>query len=394
MNPPNSFFSNKSSIHWFGNLSLGKSDFFLLIILFSGFLFRLYIAFFSGLPVIHRDTIDYFKQADAIINGGYINYFPNGYPFLIALTKMIAGTYTVTVLLWFNIILSTLNIYLVFFIAKKVFENQNIAFIAAVLIAVFPTQINYARWLTTEVPTAFLLLSVYYFYYKDKFWISGLFFGLATVVRTDEAPVFLLLIVVLWIHYHRVNIRLFIFAVIPLLVVAMFCYTKTGQFSIAGHGQVNIMYSITSSGSYVDWYYQDKHPEVNTTGKAVKMYFDNMLEHPRQFVRSRFANLWELWGFFPSSDHGSRGFVSRFIIGASNFFMIFFGIFACWKTRKNINALILIIPFVIATPLHVFLLALPRYTYPVEPFMIILASWTLYRLIFRHQTLKSSPYIK
>lgn len=350
-------------------------------ILLIGFLLRVAFCFFTHLPHMHRDSIDYFKQADSLLAGGYINYFPNGYPFMIAAVKGIAGGYAISVLLWLNIILSTLTIWFVYDIGKRLFRQEEVALLAALLVAVFPTQLNYVRWLMSEVPTLFFLLGAFFFYYRDRKWVSGLFFGLATVVRTDEAPVFLLLIVAALVFCRKWEVRLLIGALLPILAVGYYCYLKTGDFSIAGHGKVNILYSITASGGYVDWYFQDKHPEIQTTGQAIGMYVDHIKHEPGEFIRQRLANLWELWGFYPSSSDGNRGLLSRLGIGLENAFMLFLGLYGWWKNRKNFNISVLILPFLVATPMHSLLLALPRYTYPVEPFMILLAAWTVHRIL-------------
>jgi hypothetical protein len=349
----------------------------LAIIFAIGIVLRIYIAFFTSLPHMHRDSIDYFGQADALMRGGYINYFPNGYPFIIAFVKTISPNATTDILLWLNIVLSFLQIYMAYDIAKRIFGSEKTALLAAIIIAVFPTQINYVRWLTSEVPSSFFLLGGYFFYLRKQNWLSGLCFGLATVIRTELLPIVILIAIIeLW-RNRSLNIRLAAATAIPMLIVAGYCYMKTGNFSIAGHSRVNILLSVSASGSYVDWNFVDKHPEINTSSKATKMYLDHLKADPMEYAKIRMINLWELWGFYPSSSDGNRGTISRIVIGLENFFMLVFGIWGWWRNRRNRFALIMILPFVIVTAVHVLLLALPRYTYTAEPFMIILASWAL-----------------
>jgi hypothetical protein len=350
-------------------------------ILLLALLVRVWLCFFTHLPHLYKDSYEYINQGDTLLAGGYINYFPNGYPAILALLRLIGGGKMIGLLLLVNIGMSVLAVWFVYDIALRIFRHTPVALIAAFLAAFFPTQLNYVRWVSTEVPTEFFLLGAFYFYYREKKWMSGLFFGLATIVRTDEAPVFVLLIIVEALWQKKFNWRLLAGSFLPILAVGFYCYGKTGNFSIAGHGKVNILYSVTASGGYVDWYFQDKHPEIGTTGQAVKMYLDHMKTEPGEFMKQKLANLWELWGFYPSSSDGNRGWVSRLSIGLGNAFMLFFGIYAWWKNRRIFAVFIVMIPFIVATPLHTLLLALPRYTYPVEPFMLLLAAWTLHRLI-------------
>jgi len=136
---------------------------------------------------------------------------------------------------------------------------------------------------------------------------------------------------------------------------------------------INILYAVTASGGRVDYYMGDKHPEINTTGKALQMYWDHMLDQPGEYIRQRLANLWELWGC-PSAADGGRGMGSRIIMLTGNLFMVILGFVGWWKNRKIFNVSV---PFLVVTPLHTLLIAIPRYTYPVEPFMLILSAWAL-----------------
>lgn len=352
-------------------------------ILSIALLLRVYMSFFTSLPHMHRDSIDYFAQADALISGGYINYFPNGYPFIIAGFKIFAGIYSDTWLLILNICLSTTTVFLVFKISLKVFRNVSIALLAAGILAVLPTQINYVRWLTSEVPSEFFLVAGYYCYTSQKPWLGGILFGLAIAIRTEFIPILLLLLLAEVIWQKRFSFKLSMGALIPVLILGWYCYGKTGEWSIAGHGKVNVMYSVTASGDNVDWYFNDKHPEIKTTGQAIDMYMDTMRAYPGKFIKDRVTNLYNLWSFYPGSSDESRSQVSRLVMGAGNLFMIVFGFLGWWYNRRNYYSFILIFPFIIVTGVHVFFLAISRYTYPVEPFMIILGSWTLMRVLWK-----------
>lgn len=359
---------------------------FLAGILLLGILLRIGICFFTHLPNMHKDSFEYYKQADTLLAGGYTNYFPNGYPFLIALVKIISVTHTDTILLWCNIIMSSLTIWFVYDIGKRLSGQTSLGLVAAGILAVFPSQINYVRWLMTEVPTSFFLLGAFFFYYRRQYAWSGLFAGIAVVVRTNVAPVFVLLLI-LEIYrlvknkQPRLTAKMLSLLsagfFLPVLLVCYYSDIKTGDFSVSGNNQINILYAVTASGDYIDYTLGDKHPEINTTGKAVHMYLDHLVTSPLQFARQKLANLWELWGFYASASDGGRGVGSRILLGAGNFFLVVFGLIGWWHHRKNFSVSILILPFLVVTLLHTFLFAMPRYTYPVEPFMLLLAAWAV-----------------
>jgi hypothetical protein len=353
----------------------------LLFILILAAIPRIYIAFFSGLPQMHVDTVGYFEQADTILKGNYTNYFPNGYPFITAFTKLISGGSFITVLLCLNIIAAVVSVYFVFDITKHVFQNKSIALLAAFIMACFPTQINYVRWLLTEVPSTFFLLGFYFFYCRNKNMAAGVFMGIAAVIRTEMLPIFLLTVGVEFLMKRKIRLLLFAGVTIPILAVSFYSYVKTGQFTTSGHGKVNILYSITASGGYIDWEFQDKHPEIKNSKEAMQLYLQYLKDDPGTFIKNRFLNLWELWSFFPSASDGNRGFASRLMIGMINLFLLSFGFYSSWKNRRNMLALILLAPFVVVTGVHFVLYSLTRYTFTVEPFMIMLSSFAVFRLL-------------
>lgn len=344
------------------------------LIIIVGFLLRVAICFLSGLPHRHEDTPEYYHQADILLTGGYLNFFPNGYPLMMAIAKSIAHSYSDTFLLWCNILFSTLTIWFVYDIGKRVFSNSFIALLAAAIIAVFPSQVNYVRWLTTELPATFLLLGAFFFYYRKQYIRSGIFFALAIFVRTNVAPIAIALLAIKTIREKKIPWRLAAGTVLPLVIVGLYCFWKTGVFSIAGNNEINILYSITARGDYVDFRYNEEHPELNTGEKIVSAYFDHMRSEPLDYLGQKWANYWELWGFYPSSLHGARQMKARLLIGAGNFFMIVFGCIGWWLHRRSFAVNLLAVPFIAVTTVHVILFVLTRYTCPVEPFMILLAT--------------------
>lgn len=354
-----------------------------LLILALGFACRVIACFFSSLRHIHTDSQDYFSQANALLGGGYINFFPNGYPLIVASIRRLAGGAALNALLWMNILMSTAVIYFVYDISLRVFRRQQIALVSALIVAFFPSQINYARWLMTEVPTTFFMAGAFWLYYRNRWFGAGLFLGAATLVRTEILPVMVLLLLADLFFKKRFNFLLLTGSLIPLLALGYYCYTKTGEFSLAGHGKFNVMASVTASGSYVDWHYSEKHPEYDTKAKAIGLYFETFKKQPLSFIGNRLANLWELWGFYASDTVMGRSVFVRFVIGMGNLFLILFGGWGWWMNRKNFDASILMIPFLVITCVHIVFFAMQRYTYPVEPFMIILAGWPLSRFVAR-----------
>lgn len=347
------------------------------IILVLGFLLRVFLVFVVPMVHMHRDSYEYYRQADILLMGRYLNYFPNGYPFIVAIAEWLSNNHSQLLLLWLNIGMSTLTIYFVYDIGKRVYGKTSIGLIAALIMALFPPLLNYVRWVMSEIPTIFFLLGAYFFYYRKQYGWCGLFFGLATVIRTNVAAIFVLLAVLELLWLRKLNYKMLITAFLPILAVGTYCYLQTGKFSIEGNARINILYSVTASGDNIDFRIGEKYPQIDTEDKAVKMYVDHMKKAPLEYIRQRLANFWELWGFYASDAGGFRHPANRALLGLSNFFLVVFGLFGWWKVRRQFYSVILILPFVVLTAVHSILVAIPRYSYPAHPFMILLGSWTI-----------------
>lgn len=345
---------------------------------------RIYLCFFTHLPHTEVDSYGYLSQADTLLQGGYTDYFPNGYPIIIALIKLVTGAqYLIPALLWLNILMSLATLWFVFDIAHRLSNKYTYGVLAAAILAFFPTQINYVRWVYSEMPAGFFLVGAFFFYYRKQWIAAGLFFGIATMIRNNIQPIFLILFVIHIIHGKRIPWALIIATAIPLIALGSYCKIKTGKFSTAGNSRINILFAASADGTDVDFTMGDKHPEAQTTGQAMKVYLDSAKDHPVRFIKQRADNLWVYWGFYSTEANGGRGLGARLLLGLGNLYLIVFGLWGWWRQRKYYPVSIMIIPFVILTVLHSMLVALPRYTYPVEPFLILLSVWAVLPLTGR-----------
>jgi Dolichyl-phosphate-mannose-protein mannosyltransferase len=352
-------------------------------IVMLGLLIRIIMVFVLHLPHMHKDSYEYYRQAAIMQQGSYLNYFPNGYPFVILIAKTLSANHSQAILLWLNVVMSSVTIWWVWDIGKRLFHDTGVALTAAFIMAIFPSLINYVRWIMTETPTTFFLVGAYFFYYRKQFWLCGLMFGLAAVIRANIAPVFVLLFLLELIALKKVNYRLLVGALVPILIVSCYCYDQTGKFAIAGNARVNILYAVTASGSHIDFSMTDEYPEIDTKAKAERMYFDHMKKEPGEFMRQRLANAWELWGFYASDSDGHRSPLASIMLGVCNVFLLGAGLFGWWINRKNFMISILILPFLVVTVICVMLITIPRYGYPAEPFLMLTGSWTLVWLMRR-----------
>lgn len=355
----------------------------LFFIISIGFLVRVAVCFLFHLPHRHTDTFMYYDQAAALIKGGYINYAPNGFPGLIALVEKVFNTSNPDyILLGMNILMGTCSIIFVYVITEQLFKNHYISIVAAILMALYPNQVSHTRWILTEVPCTFFILGAYYTWLnKQRLW-SGIFLGISVLFRPTLLPVGLCLLLYQIFRSRRIPFSFITGITIPLLGIALFSYVKIGKFSITGNETVNVVYAVSSytarTNGEIDWDAPKRHPEIQTSAQARKLYFQHAVQDPVLFVKQRLASFWELWGFFPSSMNGTRGVGARLFIGLFNLFLISGSVFCIIKTFFDHRVLFLLFPVLSLTFIHVMLVSLARYTVPMEPYLIILTSWTIY----------------
>ena len=124
----------------------------------------------------------------------------------------------------------------------------------------------------------------------------------------------------------------------------------------------------------------DFHPRwitANELAHPIATYIQFALAHPIQFFWQRVSSLWELWGPWPAatvSDLGeSRSSLARILI-ALHFPALLLAAAAMWKRRNSLKVWLLASPILMITAVHMMFYSVPRYTFPAEPGLIVLAT--------------------
>jgi hypothetical protein len=333
----------------------------LLILLIAAFFVRIIGATYARMPHYTIDSYNYIWQADILRNGGYSNYFPNGYPLIIYLVSLISPLEAG--LLWLNIILSLFTVLLVYLIAKNLTGNMKIALISAAIVTLYPNQVNYVHFILTEVPcTFFLALSVYLFQ-KEKPVYSGLAMGAALIIRTTIVFIPVLFFIYLFLNSRRKeSIIYFIsFLIIPVLLM-LYGYLVSGDFTLGRNFTHNIYVTI-----------KEPYKISYTKLEGISAYCNAFISSPVQFLTDRFHSFWNLWSFLPYKADGFRSYLSYRLLVGLRFPLLILGIYGYLKSEKNSVTLMLLLPAVSITLIHTLFFSSSRFTVPAEPFLIILA---------------------
>lgn len=168
-----------------------------LVIIFIGVILRL-VWIFAMPTYPETDFMWYHVKGKEIAEGkGFLNgiypyytgrpgfptaFRPIGYPGTLAILYFIFGAHFIVAKL-FNIVLSTLIMFLTYKLADKFFGNK-IALLTLLLYALSPLAIAYNSIICSEILfSALLMLSVYLFFNKNNPLLIGLLIGYLTLVR-------------------------------------------------------------------------------------------------------------------------------------------------------------------------------------------------------------------
>lgn len=335
---------------------------------------RFFFIFYEATNWWATDTYLYADQAREILNGNWPSAAPNGYPLLIAGLMTLFGDSWDLAGVLLNMLFSLVVVALVYRLSLERSQSHWIAFLAALLAAVWPSQLVWVRVLYTEVPATFFLCCGLFLHWRRHDVLGGLFLGAAFLIRPTLAPIAGVIGLVLLLTGEKR--RALAVLAIPLLCV--FAAQMMKSTPIAGNDgsflAKNIIlsnYSITEESRSNFEYRGESVPE------AIGMYFNNMIENPAHFAALRFGHFWELWGAWPDrldgrSDGTPRSAIRNAILGLQ-FPLFILGVWAFFR-RLDYLAFVLIVPALVITFIHTALFALPRYNYPAVPFMIVLAA--------------------
>lgn len=357
----------------------------LIFIVAIGFIIRFTLLFKNGVLWFSTDTYDYMTMADAIISGHPIAKFPNGFPLLIALIKIFFQSEKLPfVLVFLNVCLSTIVIGMTAAITIKITKKKYLGVVAALIVALYPNQINYTHQILSEVPTCFLLTLSIFIYLKKNYFVSGLILFAATMFRSDLLLVFpMLFSLTLFYFYKNDKITNAVYYLAGYLAGVIF-YSMLLSYSIVSSTNrygLEILKSLNAN-SIREEYPSIKNFSADEQAHPIRTYFSFMINHPTTYIQQRLSAAENMWGLISAP---SRSLSAQILI-AIRFPIFILGLFGLWKYRSKFEAWIIAMPIIALSIIHIALYSSPRYTYSVEPLLICLASMSLIRRPDTHES--------
>lgn len=155
----------------------------LFIVLFALALIIRLLYYFKA-PVIWWDEAIYVGMAKNLFSNGILGYWENFRPPLLPILLGLGWFAGLPMLFWANIIqlLATLgSIFLVYVLGEKMYKYAGA--IAAAFLVAMPVFLDFGDKILTSIPATTLSLLAIYFVYKRKWYLAGLFLGLALLMR-------------------------------------------------------------------------------------------------------------------------------------------------------------------------------------------------------------------
>jgi hypothetical protein len=343
-----------------------------LVVLALAGISRCYVGFLAGLEHIKPDTPSYLKMADAILAGAPLSDFPNGLPVLLAgLKLLVGGEHLVMAMVGLNVAMSTATVLLAFLIFRRVFDNRH-AVIAALILALWPNQLNYVPQILSEVPCAFFLVAGLWAFVGGRMTAAAVLLCMAGLVRSTVMPLAPILLLLLLRHRRWHDARRFVLG-FGAAYATNLAAQAAGIIAPPSNLTINLLVSIGSTSTEgIDFDLGRFSAEERLDPLATHIRF--ALEHPAAYAAQRLSALWEMWGPWPNSGapFSDRGPTSRAMIGL-RFPLVCLAAISLWHYRRRWQVLALGAPVIVLTVIHTAFFANARFSYPVEPLLAVLA---------------------
>ena len=306
----------------------------------------------------------------------------------------------------FDIVISSLTVLVVYKLAVSIFDNHIVGIFAAIITAVYPYFIFYSIAALTETTYIFLVLLAFYFLYKGKVLPGSIILVLSVLERPTLDLLAPILIFAFSYFVHKLSIKksfmnVGLYLLVYLVLMSPWWihnFTKYDTFVRLNLGDGITWYSGNNplnmsgggvvgseKGDDVDMSEFDKIKDPIEKNNALKKAaFDYIRSNPGRFIELaglKFVRFWRLWPYAPEYESIKYIVMSVFSFGIVLVLSI---AFVLANLKKYFIKLLPIYGMILYfTAVHMVLIASLRYRLPLEPFLIIFASYALYRIYDR-----------
>ncbi|MFH1368201.1 MAG: glycosyltransferase family 39 protein [Elusimicrobiota bacterium] len=386
---------------------------FLICVFAAAAIIRLVFVLRLGYDQLSPDCGEWLSVASDIISGkGYgETWRPPGYSTYLAAAMLVFGK-SILAFRLLNVLLGSATCVLIYFIGKKVFSYQ-VGRIASALMCFYPYMIAYTGDLLSETFLTFMIaLSVLMLYIcseKPDFKIilaTGVILGITSLTKSTVLPFYGIACAWLWWRTKSFKTGLLV-GIFTLVVIApwtvrnYFYYGKFIPVSTAGRsfylacndnvlhfetaGEFDTPQSAEMSMPGIPAEHEEilKLPRMEQEEIFTRKANEWLKQNPDKFLfllKARFLHFWRL---YPMMAYKWQKLAAKLTSGVYIPLGIL-GIFLSYRDFRKTSLLALL--FVIFTAAHLPFVVVLRYRVPIDPYIIIFASYTLY---YGYRSLKS-----
>ena len=354
------------------------------------FLIRLAVGFMPGTNHLVHDSTVYLLMAAAIVDGDPIESFPNGYPLLLAVPRLLLSQReTVLFAVGMNALASAATVVLCWYLGRLWWPRCGWKpLVVAGALTIFPHQLRYVQLVMSEVPGQFLLLTSLVILVEslrsDRWrdpnyawhrFFAGLVLHMAVAVRPSFSLAFPLLLA--YLAFRRLGIKGTSQYAAGFLIgiLLMFGLERGGIVKPSQAPANNLLIAIRSTSSATQFVL---HPEEDRR-QAIRLYAKFATSQPLAFLRQRAESLWELWGPFslPGYRNDQEGMVVKAVLLVRPILLLA-GLWGWWRGRRDHLAWVFGLPVLGLTIIHTLTFSNHRFIAPIEPllFLLVGAAWT------------------
>ena len=374
-------------------------------IVFFGFIIRTTALIFYGHPSF-GDTETHKLIGSEIFNGSLVTssiHMP-GYGIYIYLSNLIINSNLGFI--FTDILISSATIYVIYLLSLEIFNDSILAKITASIFALYPFSVFYSISGLNETLYVFLLLISILNFYKDKYFYGIIFIVLSIYVKSISFFIAPILVLFFLFFYRKISFKisfkflgLYIFilsilmspwwihnykkyeAFIPTnLAYGWHIYAGNNILNKSGGGiggiDVNHRLILGPSEFGHDYFKSDK--------VFKKEAYNFIKENPKQFFNLTTKKFFRFWRPYPYAEEYKSFFYKFLSLISYGTIFIFSFIFFLKHSRKYFYKVfpLICISFLIVLIYTITIVSI-RYRFPIEPFMIILGSFSIKKIYLK-----------
>ncbi|MDZ7330980.1 MAG: glycosyltransferase family 39 protein [candidate division KSB1 bacterium] len=343
---------------------------------------------------------------------------PPAYPLFLALNYLLWGRHFWAARM-FQAFIDCLTLVLVYLIAKRIF-NPKTAVLSASIYSFYPLLIYTASTFFPTTLSIFLLALFIYLLVSTRqqrsFW-KLMFIGIIAGLSVLTVPTFLAFIFLAlgWLYFdlREVDPRRFF----PIGIMVIFMTFTMLPWLIRNYCVFNQPFVLSTNSGYNFWMgnntwatpttgnsirYPDYLAKELTQAKSEveqeKIFYQDALQYikknPGKFILLTFKKAVNLWQLYPTPTTGYKmmdrlsKLMSVLSYGPILLFAIF-GLIISWRDRKEYTLLFVLL-FVSFTISYAFFITKTRFRLPLDPYLIMLASFAIAELGRKKKNIKLS----